>query len=223
MLKTLAALLAGNAKAAAIVGAAAVASTAGGVAVATVATSGNSHAAAGLATAAAAHAAAHPGDNSVTPDETAPVVAESTSPAATPTESASPADTKVNHGTCVSLAAHSTPAATDSPNAHGKLVSEIAKSDCGKATDGETHGKSGESHGKSEATDGKPTAMPTQAKGYGKGGNPAHGKPTTEPTGDSTDSTDGTDTGASHGRSGETHGQAGESHGNSGQHGNPHN
>jgi hypothetical protein len=42
-----------------------------------------------------------------------------------------------NPGACVSAVAKTTPAAEAAPNAHGKLVSETAKSDCGK-TDGST-------------------------------------------------------------------------------------
>ena len=43
---------------------------------------------------------------------------------------------KDNHGACVSAVAKATPAADADPNAHGKLVSETAKSDCGKTAGG---------------------------------------------------------------------------------------
>jgi hypothetical protein len=61
---------------------------------------------------------------------------------ATPKASKSPkadkpeGERKDNHGACVSAVAKATPAADADPNAHGKLVSETAKSDCGKTANG---------------------------------------------------------------------------------------
>jgi hypothetical protein len=61
---------------------------------------------------------------------------------ATPKPSKSPkadkpeGERKDNHGACVSAVAKATPAADAEPNAHGKLVSETAKSDCGKTAGG---------------------------------------------------------------------------------------
>jgi hypothetical protein len=156
---TLASLLAGHAKAAAVVAAAATATAAGGVAVATVATSGNSHAAAGLAKAAAARATSAPSSASTE----AATPADATTPLPCPTDVA-------NHGAYVSSVAHATPAPSSSPNAHGKAVSEAARSACGKP-----------SPDASESPDaGKPTSLPSQANGHatshptGKPGHPSH-------------------------------------------------
>jgi hypothetical protein len=61
------------------------------------------------------------------PDETTePTTSTTVSPTA-PTSTTEP-EAKDNHGACVSAAAHDTPPGPD----HGKAVSEVAKSDCGK-------------------------------------------------------------------------------------------
>jgi hypothetical protein len=112
---SLLALLVGNAKLATAVAATAAVTASGGIAVASAVTPDNPHAAAGLARAAEAHAAA---------------------PAAAPTADEvdlppCPGDVK-NHGAYVSSVAKTKPAEGDAPNAHGKLVSAAAQSDCGK-------------------------------------------------------------------------------------------
>jgi hypothetical protein len=116
---SLLALLAGNAKLATAVAATAAVTASGGVAVATAATHDNAHATAGLAKAADARSAA---------------------PAAASTADAvdlppCPADVK-NHGAYVSSVAKTKPGDGDAPNAHGKLVSAAAQSDCGKPAGG---------------------------------------------------------------------------------------
>jgi hypothetical protein len=71
----------------------------------------------------------HTTTSTTEPDETTePTTSTTVSPTA-PTSTTEPGR-EDNHGACVSAAAHDTPPGPD----HGKAVSEVAKSDCGKAT-----------------------------------------------------------------------------------------
>jgi hypothetical protein len=124
-LSTLAALLATHAKVATVAAATAAVTAGGGLAVATAVTADNPHAQAGLAKAAAAQAAHQDAADEAASDEA------STTDAADVTLPECPADVK-NHGAYVSSVAKSKPAEGDAPNAHGKLVSAAAQSDCGK-------------------------------------------------------------------------------------------
>ncbi|HET7530465.1 MAG TPA: hypothetical protein VFJ98_05855 [Mycobacteriales bacterium] len=100
-----------------------------------------------------------------------------------------------NHGEYVSSVAHQPPADGSAPNAHGKAVSEAAKSDCGKpskddATDGSGDPESSDASGDPESSDASGDAESGDAtdsdsgpgshghghgQGHGHGAGQAHG------------------------------------------------
>jgi hypothetical protein len=177
-LSTLATLVGAHAKSAAAVLAVS-AATGGGLAVAT--TVADSHAAPGLAIANAPPSASSSAD-SVESTDTTSTTDSPTATNASPATSTTPVtcDNAKNHGAYVSSIAHATPTpsgtASPEPNAHGKAVSEAAKSSCGKpatasGSDDSTHATDSTDASdstESDATDsdgaddaGKPTARPS--------------------------------------------------------------
>jgi hypothetical protein len=168
---TLATLVGAHAKSAAAVLAVS-AATGGGLAVAT--TVANSHAAPGLAIAKAAPTAS-PSADSV--ESTASTTTDSpTVTASTPATSATTpvtCDNAKNHGAYVSSVAHATPTpsgtASPAPNAHGKAVSEAAKSSCGKSA-------------KLAAAGGSDSTDATDSGGADSGSGDDGGKPTARPS-----------------------------------------
>lgn len=70
------------------------------------------------------------------------------------TDDGDPADgAKDNHGACVSAAAHAAVPADAAPNARGKAVSAIAKSDCGKKVKDADKAVKADADGETEAAE----------------------------------------------------------------------
>lgn len=174
---TLLALLTSHAKLATAVAATAAVTASGGMAVASAVTPDNPHAAAGLAQAAAAQAATHP--------------EAADAPAADVTLPECPADVK-NHGAYVSSVAKTTREEGAAPNAHGKLVSAAAQSDCGKPAGGddadtdEPEGAGGPADQANDHARNHPTGKPDTAGKPDNAGKP-DGVETPDDAGPSTD------------------------------------
>jgi hypothetical protein len=151
---TIAALVAGHAKAAVVVAAVTAASAGGGLAIANSVANSNSNLPSSDSVTVS---------SSTTPSPHAHGKPKSTDSNAATTPVNCPSGL-ANHGAFVSAIAKSTPAPSSSPDAHGRAVSEAAKSDCGKK-DKSANGNDGNGNGNNKPH-GKPSAHPTQANSH---------------------------------------------------------